>query len=329
VAIGIGRRQFISALGGAAAWPLAATAQQSAMPVIGFLLSRGPHDDPPLTDAFLRGLKEAGYIEGQNVAIERRFADNRYERLPALAADLIQRQVALIIANGPAAFTAKAATSTIPIVFVAGFDPVEMGLIDSLNRPGGNLTGVSILDVELGPKRLELLHELVPGATDIAVLVNSADPKRAEITSNGLLSAAQPLGLKLQILGASSVKDFNSVFADMIQLHAGGLVIGGDPFFNNLREELGALALEHAIPAIYQFREFAASGGVASYGASLVDAYHSLGIYAGRILKGEQAADLPVQQATKVELIINPKNAKALGITVPLPLLGRADEVIE
>jgi putative ABC transport system substrate-binding protein len=326
---GIGRRRFISALGGAAAWPLAATAQQTARPVIGFLLTRGPHDDPPLMDACQRGLKEAGYVEGQNVAIEYRFADNQYERLPALAADLIRHQVTLIITNGPAALTAKAATSTIPIVFVSGFDPVEMGLVASLNRPGGNITGVSILDVELGPKRLELLHELVPGATDIAALVNSSDPKRAEIISNALLSAARPLGLQLHVLHATSVRDFDSVFADMVQLRAGGLVIGGDPFFNNRREELGALALQHSIPAVYQFREFAASGGIASYGASLVDAYHLVGIYAGRILKGEKPADLAVQRATTVELIINLKNAKALGIAIPLPLLGRVDEVIE
>jgi putative ABC transport system substrate-binding protein len=299
------------------------------MPVVGFLLSRGPHDDPPLMDACLRGLKEAGYIEGQNVAFEYRFADNHNDRLPALAADLIRRQVSLIIANGPAAVAAKAATSTIPIVFVAGFDPVEMGLVASLNRPGGNITGVSILDVELGAKRLELLHELVPGATDIAALVNSGDPKRAEIISNELLAAARPLGVQLRVLKANSDSGFGSVFADMVQLRAGGLVIGGDPFFNNRREELGALALQHAIPAIYQFREFAASGGLASYGVSLIDAFHLVGVYAGRILKGEKSADLPVQQGTKVELLINLKTAKALGIPIPLPLLGRADEVIE
>jgi putative ABC transport system substrate-binding protein len=330
MATDIRRRKFIAALGGAAlAWPLTARAQQSAMPVIGILLSRGPHDDPPLMDACQRGLKEAGYVEGQNVAIEYRFADNQYERLPELAADLVRHQVTMIIANGPAALTAKAATSTIPIVFVAGFDPVQMGLVASLNRPGGNVTGVTILDVEPGPKRLELLHELVPGANDIAALVNSKDPKRAEITANELISAARPLGLQLHVLQAGSVRDFDSVFADMVKFRAGGLVIGGDPFFNNRREELGALAFQHAIPAIYQFREFAASGGLASYGASLTDAYHLVGIYAGRILKGEKPADLPVQQATKVELIINLKNAKALGIAIPLPLLGRADEVIE
>jgi putative ABC transport system substrate-binding protein len=325
------RREFITLLGGAAAaaWPEAMRAQQPAMPVIGFLLSRGSHDDPPLMDACRSGLKESGYIEGQNVAIEYRFADNQYERLPTLAADLIQHQVSLIVANGPAALVAKAATATIPIVFVVGYEPVEMGLVASLNRPGGNITGVSILDVELGPKRLELLHEMVPGAADIAALVNSSDPKRAEIISNGLLSAARSLRLQLHVLHVSSAKDFDSVFADMVQLRAGGLVIGGDPFFNNRREELAALALQNALPAIYQFREFAASGGVASYGTDLVEAYRLVGIYAGRILKGEKPANLPVQQATKVELIINLKNAKTLGIAVPLPLLGRADEVIE
>jgi putative tryptophan/tyrosine transport system substrate-binding protein len=324
------RREFITLLGGAAgAWPLAARAQQGKTPVIGFLLSRGPHDDPPLIDACLRGLKEFGFVEGQNVAFEYRFADNHYERLPALAAELVQHQVTLIIANGPAALAAKAATSTIPIVFVAGFDPVEIGLVASLNRPGGNVTGVSILDVELGAKRLELLHDLVPGATDIAALVNSGDPKRAEIISNDLLAAARPLGLQLHVLQASSDSGFDSAFAEMVRLRTGGLVIGGDPFFNNRREQLGALALQHAVPAIYQFREFAASGGLASYGGSLVDAYRLVGIYAGRILKGEKPADLAVQRATKVELIVNLKTAKALGIAIPLPLLGRADEVIE
>jgi putative ABC transport system substrate-binding protein len=204
-----------------------------------------------------------------------------------------------------------------------------MGLVASLNRPGGNVTGVTILDVQLGPKRLELLHELVPGATDIAALVNSGDPKRSEIISNDLLSAARPLGVKLHVLHASSAGEFDSVFGEMVRLRAGGLVIGGDPFFNNRREELGALALHHAIPAIYQFREFAASGGLASYGTDLVEANHLVGLYAGRVLKGEKPADLPVQQATNVELIINLKNANVLGIAIPLPRLGRADEVIE
>jgi len=330
MAIGISKRHFISALGATAiTWPLAARAQQPAMPMIGFLGSRGPNDDPQLLDAFRKGLKESGYIAGQNVGIEYRFADNQYQRLPTLAADLIQHQVALIAANGPPALVAKAATATIPIVFTAGFDPVEMRLVASLNRPGGNVTGVTILDVELGPKRLELLHELVPTATIVAVLVNSNDPKRAEVNSRELQLSARSLGLQLHVLQASKDSEFDSAFADMVQLRVGGLVIGGDPFFNSRSKQLGALALQHAIPAIYQFREFAESGGLVGYGASLVDAYRLVGVYAGRILKGEKPADLPVQQSAEIELIINLKTAKTLGLTVPLPLLGRADQVIE
>ena len=324
------RREFITLLGGAAvAWPLAAEAQQPAMPVIGFLGSRGPSDDPQLLDAFRRGLKEAGYIEGQNVTIEYRFADNQYERLPALAADLIRLQVALIAANGPPALVAKAATATIPIVFTAGFDPVETGLVASLNQPGGNVTGVSIMDVELGPKRLELLHELVPTATVIAALVNPAEANRAKIISSELELAARTLGLQLHVLHASSDRDFDSVFADIVRLRAGGLVIGGDPFFNSRSAQLGALALRHAVPAIYQFRTFTASGGLVGYGGSLIESYRLVGVYAAKILKGEKPADLPVQWATKIELIINLKTAKALGLNIPLPLIGRADEVIE
>jgi ABC-type uncharacterized transport system substrate-binding protein len=325
----LGRRAFIALIGGLAAWPLEARAQQPAMPVIGFLSSRSPDDDPHLLPAFHRGLKEAGYIEGQNVAIEYRFADNQYGRLPALAGDLVQRRVALIVTNGPAARTAKAATETIPIVFTAGFDPVQVGLVASLNRPGGNITGVSILDVELGPKRLELLHELVPTATIIAALVNPADAARAETTAKGFQTAASTLGLQLHILHASSDRDLNTVFANLIQLRAGGLVIGGEPFFNSRSEHLGALSIRHAVPAIYQIRAFAAAGGLMSYGSSLTDAYRTTGIYTGRILKGEKPAELPVQQASKVELIINLRTAQALGLTVPLSLLGRADEVIE
>jgi putative ABC transport system substrate-binding protein len=299
------------------------------MPVIGFLGSRGPSDDPQLLDAFRRGLKEAGYVEGQNVAIEYRFADNQYDRFPVLVADLIQRQVALIATNGPAAPAAKAATTTIPIVFTAGFNPVEMGLVASLNQPGGNVTGVTILDVELGPKRLELLHELVPTATVIAALVNPNDPNRAKIIARELQSAANTLGLQLHVLNASNDRDFDSVFAEMVHLRVGGLVIGGDPFFNSRSQQLGNLALQHSIPAIYQFRPFAASGGLIGYGGSLVDSYRLVGVYAGRVLKGEKPADLPVQQATEIELIINLKTAKTLGVIIPLPLLARADEVIE
>jgi putative ABC transport system substrate-binding protein len=324
------RREFVALIGGAAAaWPLATHAQQARMPVIGFLGSRGPSDDPQLLDAFRRGLKDTGYVEGQNVVIEYRFADNQYDRFPVLVADLIQRQVVLIATNGPAAPAAKAATTTIPIVFTAGFNPVEMGLVASLNQPGGNVTGVTILDVELGPKRLELLHELVPTATVIAALVNPNDPNRAKIIARELQSAANTLGLQLHVLNASNDRDFDSVFAEMVHLRVGGLVIGGDPFFNSRSQQLGNLALQHSIPAIYQFRPFAASGGLIGYGGSLVDSYRLVGVYAGRVLKGEKPADLPVQQATEIELIINLKTAKTLGVIIPLPLLARADEVIE
>jgi putative ABC transport system substrate-binding protein len=324
------RRHVLSLLGGAAvSWPVGVRAQQSAMPVIGFLATRAPGDDPHLLSAFRLGLKETGYIEGQNVAIEYRFAGNQYDRLQELAADLVRRQVAVIAANGPAAQSAKAATVTIPIVFTAGFDPVEVGLVASLNQPGGNITGVSILDVELGPKRLELLHELVPTAKVIAVLVNPTDASRAEATSRDLEAAARTLGLQLHVLHASTDRDFDTVFARLLELKAGGLVIGGEPFFNSRSEQLGSLALSHAVPAIYQFRAFTEGGGLMSYGASLTDSYRRVGIYAARILNGEKPADLPVQQATTVELIINLRTAKALGLAVPLPLIGRADEVIE
>ncbi len=324
------RREFITLAGGAAvSWPLVAHAQQPTMPVIGFLNTRASGDDPHLLAAFRRGLKEADHIEGENFAIEYRFADNQYDRLPALAADLVQRQVALIAANGLAAQMAKAATATIPIVFTAGFDPVEVGLVASLSRPGGNVTGVTILDVELGAKRLELLHELVPTVTVIAALVNPTDPARAETTSKELQTAAHTLGLQLHVLHASTQRDFDTVFASLVQLRAGGLVIGGEPFFNSRSEQLGELTMRHAVPTVYQLRTFAAAGGLASYGASLTDSYRLAGVYSGRILNGEKPADMPVQQATKVELIINLKTAKAFGLTVPLSLLGRADEVIE
>jgi putative ABC transport system substrate-binding protein len=324
------RRDFITLLGGAATtWPLVARAEQPGMPVVGFLGTRASGDDPHLLTAFRNGLKEAGYVEGQNVAIEYRFADNQYDRLPTLAADLVRRQVAVIVANGRAAQAAKEATATIPIAFVAGFDPVEVGLVASMNRPGGNITGVSILDVELGPKRLELLNELVPTAKIIAVLVNPTDPARAETTSKELQMAAQTLGLQLHVLYASADRDFDTVFARMVELRAGGLVIGGEPFFNSRSEQLGTLTLRHAVPAIYQLRGFAAAGGLVSYGGSLTDAYRLVGVYTGQILKGEKPADLPIQRATKVEMIMNLRTAKVLGLTVPQSLLGRADEVIE
>jgi len=311
------------------AWPLAAQAQQPAVPVVGFLGTRASGDDPQLLTEFRRGLKEVGYVEGQNVAIEYRFAENQYDRLPGLAADFVRRPVDVIVANGRAAQVAKEATATIPIAFVAGFDPVEVGLVASMDRPGGNITGVSILDVGLGPKRLQLLHELVPTATVIAVLVNPTDPSRADTTSKELQAAANSLGLQLHVLHASTDRDFDTVFARLVELRAGGLVIGGEPFFNTRSEQLGALTVRHAVPAIYQLRPFAVAGGLVSYGASLTDAYRLVGVYTGQILKGEKTADLPVQQATKVEMIINLKTAKLLGITFPISLLGRADEVIE
>jgi ABC-type uncharacterized transport system substrate-binding protein len=323
------RREFVTLLGGAMTLPFAARAQQPGMPVIGFLGTRASGEDPQLLIAFRGGLKEVGYIEGQNLAIQYRFAENQYDRLPTLAADLVRRQVAVIVANGRAAQVAKEATATIPIAFVAGFDPVEIGLVASMSRPGGNITGVSILDVELGPKRLQLLHELVPNATVVAVLVNPSDPARAETTSKELQAAANSLGLQLHVLQASTDRDLDTVFARLAELRAGGLVIGGEPFFNSRSEQLGELTSRHAVPTVYQLRAFAAAGGLVSYGGSLTDAYRLIGIYTGRILKGEKPADLPVQQATKVEMVINLKTAKMLGLTVPQSLLGRADEVIE
>jgi ABC-type uncharacterized transport system substrate-binding protein len=324
------RRTFIGSIaGGLFAARLVGSAQQAAIPVVGFLNSRAAGDDPHLLTAFRQGLKEAGYVEGQNVAIEYRFADGQDNRLPALAADLIRRHVAVIAANGLAAQAAKAATATIPIVFTAGFDPVEVGLVVSMSRPGGNITGVSVLDVELGPKRLELLHALVPTATIIAVLVNPTDPARAETITRNMEAEGRNLGLQLQILHASTDRDFDAVFARLVQLRTAGLVIGGDPFFNSRAERLGALTLRHAVPAIYQFREFATAGGLASYGANLTDSYRLTGVYTGRILRGEKPGDLPIQRATKVELVINQKTAKALGLTLPQSLLLRADEVIQ
>jgi putative tryptophan/tyrosine transport system substrate-binding protein len=324
------RRAFIrTTAGGLLVVPLVARAQPPAMPVVGFLNSRAAGDDPHLLAAFRQGLKEVGYVEGQNVAIEYRFAESQDDRLPALAADLVRRHVAVIAANGLAAQAAKAATATIPIVFTAGFDPVEVGLVASMSRPGGNITGVSILDVELGPKRLELLHAFVPRATIIAVLVNPADPARAESIARNMQAAARNLGLQLHVVRASADRDFDTVFASLIQLRAGGLVIGGDPFFNSRSEQLGTLTLRHAVPTIYQFRAFVAAGGLASYGGNLTDSYRLAGVYTGRILNGEKPGGLPIQRATKVELVINLQTAKALGLTIPQSLLARADEVIQ
>jgi len=326
------RRDFITLIGTAAAtWPLAARAQRPAMPVIGFLSSASRDFYEDRLRAFGQGLKEAGYVEGQNVAIEYRWAEGHNDRLPVLAAELVHRQVAVLVAGGgtPFALAAKAATATIPIVFGVAADPVEIGLVASMNRPGANLTGVTNLNIEVGPKRLELAHALVPAATTIALLVNPTSPALAEAYSRELQAAAGSLGLQVQVLHASAERDFETVFATLAQLRAGALVIGPDTFFYARSEQLAALTLRYAVPTIFQYREFAAAGGLVSYGSSNTEFYRLVGAYAGRILKGEKPADLPVQQATKVELIINLKTAKALGLNVPLSLLGRADEVIE
>ena len=325
------RREVITLVGGAAvAWPLAARAQQAGMPAIGLLSFKAPGDSPQLEAAIRQGLKDAGFVDGQNVAIESRYAENQNERLPALAADLVHRQVSVIIAaNTPAALAAKAATTTIPIVFETGADPVQLGLVASLNRPGGNVTGVTNFSVELAPKRLELLHEMLPTAHVMALLVNPTETGLAEIQSRSVLAAAQSLGLELHVLNAVTERDFDAVFANLIQLRAGGLVIGGGPFLVAHQEQLAVLAARHAVPAVAEYREFVAAGGLASYGGGITDAYRLVGVYAARILQGERPGELPVQQSTKVELFVNLKTAKALGLTIPLPLLGRADEVVE
>jgi len=278
--------------------------------------------------AFRQGLKETGYVEGQNVAIEFRWADGQYDRVPAMAAELVRRQVAVIVANTPGNLAAKAATTMIPIVFSTSSDPVQIGLVASLSRPGGNVTGVTELGVEVMPKRLELAHELVPTAPIIAVLVNPTNPN-TETQLRDLQAAARTLGVQLHVLHASTERDFAAVFTTLAQMRAGGLVISTDGLFTSRSEQIAALALRHAVPTIYQNRTFATAGGLMSYGGSTTDIYRIAGAYTGRILKGEKPSDLPVQQATRIELIINMKTAKALGLTFPITLLGRADEVIE
>jgi len=325
------RREFITLLSGAAAaWPLAARAQQPSMPVIGFLNSASPEPYARMVAAFRQGLNEKGYVAGQSVAIEYRWAEGRYDRVPEMAGELVRRQVAVIAATGtPAMLAAKAATTAIPIVFTTGTDPIQLGVVTSLNRPGGNVTGVTTLNVEVAPKRLELARELIPGTSTVAVLINRTNPE-TETELRIMQTAASALGLQLHVLDASTEHDFDTIFAALHQTPARVLVIAGaDPFLISRSEQLAELTVRHAVPAIFQFREFVAAGGLISYGGSVTDAYRQAGIYAGRILKGEKPGELPVQQATKVELFVNLKTARTLGLTVPTALLVRADEVIE
>jgi putative tryptophan/tyrosine transport system substrate-binding protein len=323
------RRDFIKLMTGVAAWPLAAHAQQPPMPVIGFLAPWARNDSPQFLAAFHQGLKESGFVEGQNVAIEYRLAENQNNRLPALAADLVRREVSVIAAAATsAALAAKAATTTIPVVFETGFDPVQLGLVASLNRPGGNVTGVTNANGLVAAKRLELLHEILPAIKVAAVLVNPANPI-VEIQSGDALSAARSLGLEIHVLTASTERDFDAIFGKVAEFKAGGLVISADAFFTAKEEQLAAMALSHAVPTIYENRKFVAAGGLISYGGSQAEAYRATGNYIARVLKGEKPTDLPVQQVTKIEMFLNLKSAKALGITFPLTLLGRADEVLE
>ena len=323
------RRKFITLFGAAVAWPIAVRAQQSALPVIGFLNVASQEGYVHYVAAFLDGLKESGYAVGQNVTIEYRWAEGHYERLPDMAADLARRRVSVIVANTPANLAAKSATSTIPIVFTTASDPVQIGLVPNMRRPGGNVTGVSQLNASLGPKWLELAHELMPTATGVALLVNPNDPLRAEKLSRETQAAAVPLGLQLHILHAGTTAQIEAAFAGFARLKAGVLVIGADAFFNTNSKLLAELSQHYAVPTIYEYNEFTRAGGLISYGGNIKEWYRWAGIYTGRILKGENPADLPIQQSTTVELIVNLKAAKALGLAVPLPLLGRADEVIE
>jgi putative ABC transport system substrate-binding protein len=330
----IGRRTFIAGLGSAAAWPVVARAQQAAVPVIGYLSAQSADDDYKNVTPFLQGLKEIGYVEGQNVAVEYRWAENRYDRLPALAADLVRRGLAVIVAaSTTAAQAAKAATTTIPIVFFTGSDPVALGLVASLNQPGGNVTGHTVLNAELVPKRLQLLRELMPNAARFGALVDPAAPSTQFVVAD-LWAAARKFGLQLIVVNARTDSDLETAFATLSQQRVGAVLVkhalaGSSAFYSNRTEQVAALAARHALPAMFPLREYALAGGLISYGSSLSYAFHQAGVYTGRILKGEKPADMPVQQITKIDLVINLKTAKALGLTIPETLLATADEVIQ
>jgi putative ABC transport system substrate-binding protein len=326
------RRQFITFAGAAvAAWPLSSRGQQASMPVIGYLGSGTPNAWADRLQAFRSGLSEAGFDEGRNVAIEYRWAEGKFDRLPELVADLVHRRVAVLVTPGSAlaARAAKAATTTIPIVFETGADPISFGLVPSMNRPGGNITGVTALSFQLGPKRLEILHEALPAANPIGVLVDPAAGDIAERQTNDIQAAAHSLGLDLLMLDTRNDEELDTAFSALAEKHVGGLVVLADPYVNSRMDQIAALALRYAVPTIFQTPQFTTAGGLMSYGSNIVETHRIAGIYTGRILKGEKPADLPIVQATKVELVINMKTAKALGLTIPLSLLGRADEVIE
>ena len=329
---GIRRREFVFLLGGcaAAAWPLAVRAQQAAMPVVGYLNFGSPESDVPRLTGLRRGLNQSGYVEGRNLMIEYRWAGNQADRLPELAADLVQLRVAVIVSPGVAATrAAKAATTSIPIVFGISNDPVQLGLVASLNRPGGNVTGFNSVSSELGAKALALLHELVPSITTVGFLENPNNPRYEAYYERDVLRAATVIGLKIQVLKARIDREIDAAFVSLVQARTGALLVGGDSLFNNRIEQIVALAARHTIPTMYTFREFVVAGGLISYGSSLIETYRQVGLYTGRILKGEQPADLPVIQATKLELVINLKTARMLGLQIPDRLLAIADEVIE